>query len=82
MARKIITFTPDLKRFILDALDKSVDAENFIVEKSAPTQRVVTPEGEEVKLDEFGGVRKGSMIFIKSGLVSMIKLSEKLHSPA
>lgn len=82
MARKIVTFTPGLKRFILDTFDKDVDKDGYIVEKSDTSQRVLTLDGEEVKLDEFGGIRKGSMIFIKSGLVSMIKLSEKLHSPA
>lgn len=82
MSRKIITFTPELKKFILATFDKAVDREGYIVESANPTQRVFTPEGEEVTLKEFGGIRKGSMIFIKSGLVSMIRLSEKLHSPA
>lgn len=82
MSRKIVTFTPELKEFILDTFGKAVDKDGYIVEKSNPEQRVFTPEGEEVTLQEFGGIRKGSMIFIKSGLVSMIKLSEKLHSPA
>lgn len=74
----VITFDASAKRKILSFFDKTVDAEGFIVEKEDETQRVITPEGEEVKEDEFAGIRKGSEIFIKSDLPSLFNVIDKL----
>lgn len=73
-----ITFEKSAKEQILYFFDKAVDEEGFIVEKSDIDQRVVTPDGEEVTLEEFAGIRKGSEIFIKSDLPSIIDLIDKL----
>jgi len=73
-----ITFDKSAKEIILSFFDKVVDDEGFIVEKDDRTQRVITPEGEEMTLEEFGGIRKGSEIFIKSDLPSIIELVDKL----
>lgn len=76
--KPIITFEKSAKEVILSFFDKIVDDEGFIVEKDDPTQRVLTPDGEEVSLEEFAGIRKGSEIFIKSNLPSMIELADQL----
>lgn len=79
MAKKpIITFENSAKEIILSFFDKIVDDEGFIVEKDDPTQKVLTPDGQEVTFEEFAGIRKGSEIFIKSDLPSMIELADKL----
>ena len=69
-----ITFEVSAKKEILSFFDKTTDDQGYIVEKEDITQRVITPEGEEVKLDEFAGIRKGSEIFIKSDLPSLFNL--------
>jgi len=61
----------------LDFLDKTVDTEGMIVESENPTQRVLTAEGQEISFESFGGVRKGSEIFISNNLVSLMKLSKE-----
>lgn len=71
-----ITFDKESKETVLSLINKSVDEEGFIVEKDNPTQRVITNKGEEITLDEFGGVRVGSEIFIKDDLPSLIELSK------
>lgn len=73
-----ITFDASAKKEILSFFDKTIDDEEYIVEKEDITQRVITPEGEEVKLDEFAGIRKGSEIFIKSDLPSLFSLIDTL----
>lgn len=78
MLEKVITFDSSAKRFILSAFGKAVDTEGYIVEKDHPEQRVVTLEGEQVLEKDFAGLQKGSLIFVKSGLVSAIKLSDRL----
>lgn len=74
----VITFEESAKEEILAIFDKTMDEENFIVEKGDITQRVITPDGEEVTLEEFAGVRKGSEIFIKSNLPSIIDVIDKV----
>lgn len=76
MGNKIkITFDSEAKREILDLLEKTVDFDGYIAEKSDATQRVITVNGE-IKEDEFGGVRVGSEIFIKNDLPSLMDLSK------
>lgn len=74
----IITFESLAKEEILSIFDKIVDDEDFIVEADDITQRVITPEGEEITLEEFAGIRKGSEIFIKSDLPSIIDLVDRI----
>lgn len=75
---KIITFDKSSKAFILDVFDKVVGAEGLIVEKANREQRVLNLEGEEIKISEFAGVRKGSEVFIKSDIDSLIRLCDSL----
>lgn len=72
-----IVFDKAAKIPILDLLDKKVGAEGVIVERDNPSQKVLTFDGEEITLDEFGGVQKGSEVFIKDNLVSLLKLSKR-----
>jgi hypothetical protein len=64
------------KKFVLDALGKTVDDEKFLVEKDNPEQRVLTVDGQEIRLGEFAGVRHGSGVFIKSDISSLVAASD------
>ncbi len=75
MADYSLTFSTSAKKAILDFLDKSVDDAGMIVEKDNPKQRVLTFEGNEISIDEFGGVKKGSEVFISNNFVSLMRLS-------
>lgn len=70
-------FSKEVKKEILELLDKDVDEKGIIIEKDKPEQKVLTIEGEEISFEKFGGVRKGSEVFIKDNLVSLIKLSKR-----
>lgn len=72
-----ITFEESAKETILSFFDKTVDDEGFIVEKDTG-QRVMTPDGDEIMLEEFAGIGKGG-IFIKSDLPSLINSLDKLE---
>jgi len=67
-----ITFDDSALGFILDAFGKS-EREGFVVEKKNPDQKVLTPRGDEIPLKDFAGVRQGSVIFVKSDIVSLIE---------
>lgn len=72
-----ITFDESARDFILDTFGKTV-RDGYIVEKSDPRQRVVTPRGEEIPIDEFAGIRKGSAVFVKTDIVSIIEAAEAM----
>jgi len=72
----VIIFDEESKLKILEIMGKVIDSDGFIVEKSDNTQRVLTKDGEEIKLSEFAGVRKGSEIFIKNDINSILELSD------
>jgi hypothetical protein len=76
MDERFIVFDEQSKKALLEIMKKSVDSEGFIVENDNPTERVLTKEGEEIKLEEFAGVRKGSEIFIKNDINSILELAE------
>ena len=73
-----ITFTKGNKNFVLDAFDKTVDKDGFLVEKTNQKQRVLAPDGNEVSIDEFAGFRKGSEVVIKSDILSLIELCDSI----
>lgn len=76
----VVTFDKTARKFILESFNKTTDEEGYVVEKSNPKQRVLSPDGEEIKETEFAGVKKGSEVFIKSDLLSIIELSDKLQA--
>jgi hypothetical protein len=78
MIKDVITFEASAKEDILSFFDKSVDDEGLIVEKNNPSQRVITLDGEEISLKEFAGIKRGSEIFIKSDLISLMNLSDHI----
>lgn len=73
-----ITFDNQLKEFILSIFHKQVNSEGFVVEKENPKQHVLAPDGQEVRLEQFAGIKRGSEIFIKSDLISLMNLCDSL----
>lgn len=72
-----MTFDSSVREEILNLFDKDLDKDNFIIEKNNPFQKVITNDGQEIHLDEFGGIKRGSEIFIKSDLISIMRLSKE-----
>ena len=80
MPQPKIIFEKSVKKDILNFLDKSVGENNIIVEKDNPEQKVLTFDNQELTLEEFGGIQKGSEVFIKNDVVSLMRLSKKKMS--
>ena len=70
----VITFDASSKQKILSFFGKIIDEDGYLIEEENPDQRVITPDGDDITLDEFAGIRKGSEIYIKSDLPSLIEL--------
>ena len=72
-----LTFDKSMITELLAIFGKAVDNEGFIIEKDNPKQRVLSEDGQEVNIKEFGGIKKGSEIFIKNDLISLMILSKE-----
>lgn len=70
-----LLFTHKAMPLILEAFGKSVNEDGLIIESSTG-EPVLTPEGEVIPASNFGGLKKGSEIFIKDDLLSIINLAE------
>ncbi|MBX7204291.1 MAG: hypothetical protein K1X81_02595 [Bacteroidia bacterium] len=70
-----LLFTDKSLPFILEAFGKSIN-ENGIIIESKTGEPVLTPEGEEIESKQLGGLKRGSEIFLKDDLYSIMNLSE------
>lgn len=68
-----LLFTDKSLPLILEAFGKEINEDGFIIE-SATKEIVLSPEGEEIEAKKFGGIKKGSEIFIKNDLYSIMNL--------
>ena len=79
MKTNVVLFDKDSQERLLGVMGKSRDSQNFLVEKDNPSQRVLTKKGEEVKFNEFAGVKSGSEEFIKNDINSILDLADSLE---
>lgn len=69
-----LTFNEGALPLILRAFGKETNEEGIITDQSG--EPILTPEGEELTMANFGGIKKGSEIFIKNDLLAVINLAE------
>ena len=69
-----LTFTTGALPFLLKTFGLSMSQSGTILDTAG--EAVLTPEGEEVTKDNFGGFKKGSIQFLKKDLLTAIKLTE------
>jgi hypothetical protein len=74
---KVITFDTAAKPLILQIFGITLDSKSFLIDKGTG-ERVYTPDGDEVQLEEFGAIEKGSVRVLKSDLPSLIELADRL----
>ena len=60
-----ITFGPSATETVLEEFGKTVDEEQYIIDKETEERVESYYKGEEIHIDEFGGVIEGSVGFIK-----------------
>jgi len=71
-----IIFDKSAKQKILNYFKKEVDERNIIVD-SKNKKKVLTLYGEELHIDDFGGIFVGSEIYVKSDLASIVKFLQR-----
>lgn len=74
-----IIFNSSAKDFVLGAFDKTIDSLGYIVESDNTLQKVKTKDGQDIKEDQFAGIRKGSEIYMKSDILSLIDYCQEFQ---
>lgn len=64
-----ITFGSSASETVLEQFGKTVDDDGYIINEETG-ERVTTRQGEEIRIEEFGGIGKGSEIFVKNNFNS------------
>jgi len=70
-----LTFSDNIetKKFILEVFNKTIDADGFIIDIQTK-KRIIDSEGQQITIDEFGGIVNGSEIFFKNNIISLVDL--------
>ena len=74
--KDVIRFDKSASKKVLQYFDKEVNDEGFVVE-SDTKRKVFTFDGQDLHINEFGGIFVGSEIYIKSDIVSIIKFLQR-----
>jgi hypothetical protein len=72
---KTIVFNNKSRDFVLALFDKSIDSDGYIIE-SKTGARVLTPNGDEVKKEDFAGFNHGSEIVLTKDLPSLLRYAD------
>ena len=74
---KIITFEKSAKEEVLGFFGKAVDEDGYIIDK-VTHEKVPASDGDDLEFEQFAGIRKGSLVFIKSDINSIIELLDSI----
>ncbi len=74
---KKLLFDEGSKEFLLSAFNCGVDEEGFVINNTL-NERVVTKDGSEMTLVNFGALKKGSLRFLESDLGSLLEVAEEV----
>lgn len=67
-----LTFEESASEFVLETFDKAVDENGYVVDPETG-DRVTTPEGGEIKKEEFAGVENGSTLFLDEDFTTLVE---------
>jgi hypothetical protein len=64
-----LKFESGAAEFVLDAFDRDIDEDGYIVNEEG--ERETTPKNEEIRIEDFAGIEKGSELFIDDDFTSI-----------
>lgn len=70
-----ITFDDSSREYILSLFNKHVNEQGEVLENKTK-EEVKSFEGNPLTLEEFGGIKKGSELFIENNVVSLFRLKK------
>ena len=70
-----IYFSKKNRDLILEAFGKGINEDGYLYELESK-ELLLTPDNEEILCSKFGGIKRGSEIFLKNDLSTIVKLVE------
>lgn len=72
-----IIFNNDLKtkKFVLSLFNNSIDDEGLIVDSKG--EKIIDSDGQEIMISQLGTIKKGSQIYVKNSLPSLVNFYRK-----
>ncbi|PYZ02651.1 hypothetical protein C8039_03060 [Halogeometricum sp. wsp3] len=67
-----LTFDESAAEFLIESFGKTTDGEGYIVDPQR-NERETTPEGNEIHIDDFAGVEKGSQLFLDDDFTTLVE---------
>jgi len=77
MKKGFVVFDSSAKEFVLGVFGKTVDKDGFIIDKNTK-EKELSPSLEPLTMNDFAGICKGSLLFVKNDLPSLVDLSDRL----
>lgn len=71
-----MTFEPEAATHVLSAFGATTDEEGFIVDRESG-DRVTTPDGESITVDELAMIEHGSNVFVDDNFASLVDHVER-----
>lgn len=66
-----LTFDESATEFVLESFGREVDQDGYIYNPETG-ERETTPEGNEIHVDDFAGVEKGSTLFLDDDFTTLV----------
>lgn len=67
-----LTFDESAAEDILEAFDREVDEEGYIIDPETGEREVVPGSNQEIHIDDFSGVEKGSVLFLNDDFTTLV----------
>lgn len=67
---KTLTFECGAEEYLLKVFGNEIDDEGYIM-NTERDERETTPDGNEIHIEDFGGVEKGSTLYLEDDIVSV-----------
>ena len=74
-----ITFSDNFKtkKFILSCFGKKITRKDDPILEEETGLEIISSDGQEITLNEFGGIKNGSEIYVKNDIVSLVGFYRK-----
>jgi len=77
-----LSFSEDneTKEVILSFFDYKLDEDGYIITNSEPIRKVLSRDGKEIHIDEWIGIDKGSLAFIRGSPQEIVRIARKVRN--
>ena len=69
----------ETKEMILSTFNFKLDEDSYIVTASEPARKVLSRDGKEMHIDEWIGIDKGSLAFVRGSPQEIVRIASKVR---